>query len=91
MAESTDPVHDQPGPRLTRAQRAQLLKWIASGITDYPAIKQLLIKHRFPVIQRQALDYYYRRYGRQQPSCPMCKRPFEPSPDSPAAQQTERN
>jgi len=72
-------VHDQPGPRLTRAQRVRLIGWIAAGVSDYTAIKQLLTKHGFPIIARQNLDYYRRKYGRQQPSCPTCKRPFEPA------------
>jgi hypothetical protein len=68
-----------PGPRLTRAQREKLLGWIASGVSDYPAIRQLLIKHRFPLIQRQALNYYRKRYGWRQPICPTCGRAFEPA------------
>jgi hypothetical protein len=71
-------VHDVPGPRLTRKQRETLIGWIAAGITDYTAIKQLLQKHRFPLIQRQNLDYYRRRYGSKEPRCPTCGRAFEP-------------
>jgi hypothetical protein len=72
-----DPVHDEPGPRLTRAQRDTLLGWIAAGISDYTAIRQLLIKHGFPVIQRQNLDYYRKRYGKR-PRCSACGREFPP-------------
>jgi hypothetical protein len=70
-------VHDEPGPRLTTAQREKLLGWIAAGITDYTAIKQLLIKHGFPIIARQNLDYYRRKYGKT-PRCAACGRAFEP-------------
>lgn len=70
-------VHDRRGARLTQAQREVLLGWVAAGITDYRAIKKLLIKHGFPIIQRQNLDYYRRRYGRS-PRCAACGREFPP-------------
>jgi hypothetical protein len=82
-------VHDTPGPRLTRAQRQTLLGWIASGITDYPAIKKLLRQHGFPLIQRQNLDYYRKRYGSKEPSCPRCGRPFTAAETGGAAVITE--
>lgn len=76
-------ICDKPGARLTQAQREVLLGWIAAGITDYRAIKQLLKKHNFPIIQRQNLDYYRKQYGRP-PRCQSCGRvfaPVEPNPD----------
>jgi hypothetical protein len=70
-------VHDTPVPRLTRAQRERLVGWLASGISDYTTIKQLLIKHGFPVFRRQNLDYYRQKYGRR-PRCSACGREFPP-------------
>jgi hypothetical protein len=70
-------VHDEPGPRLTLAQREVLLGWIAAGITDYREIKQLLIKHGFPVIQRSNVHYYRKTYGKT-PRCSACGRAFPP-------------
>ncbi len=78
-------VHDVSGPRLTQKQKETLIGWIAAGITDYPAIRQLLKKHRFPIIQRQNLVYYRKRYGSKEPRCPACGRRFEPAPDIQAA------
>jgi len=72
-----DKRHDTTGPRLTQAQREVLLGWLAAGIRDYAAIRQLLKKHGFPLIGRSNLDYYRRRYSKSL-RCSACGRAFPP-------------
>lgn len=79
-------VHDEPGGRLTQAQKEKLLGWIAAGITDYRAIRALLVKHGLPIIQRQNLDYYRKRYGRQT-RCPTCGHSFAATTGKPTAKE----
>ncbi len=67
-----------PAWLLTQAQRDQVVGWLTAGISDYPAIKQLLIKHGIPVFSRQNLDYLRRKYGKNNPRCAACGRAFEP-------------
>jgi hypothetical protein len=61
----------QTGPKLTEHQRDVLVGWLKSGITDYTAIRQLLIEHGFPVVRRQAVHWYIKRYGLKSTS-PLC-------------------
>jgi hypothetical protein len=63
--------------KLSKAQRAQLIGWMAAGITGYGEIKRLLIQHGFPVINRQAVNYYRQTYGAR-PRCSKCGREFPP-------------
>jgi len=58
-------------PKLSREQRATLLRWIASGFDDFTALRPLMSKAGFPEINRQAVHYYTRRFAKQ-PPCPTC-------------------
>ena len=44
--------------KLSKEQRAQVFEWFNQGITSYRTIRLLLIEHRFPLVNRQAIHYY---------------------------------
>jgi hypothetical protein len=58
------------GRKLTNEQREQVKRWVIEG-HDYVYVKQRLIKLGWPLINRQAVHFYKKRYGSQQ-KCPTC-------------------
>jgi hypothetical protein len=69
------------GPKLTRQQREPLKRWVAEG-HDYTYIKQRLVELGWPLVCRQAVHFYKKRYG-QQPTCPTCGQVVTPSAETP--------
>jgi DNA repair exonuclease SbcCD ATPase subunit len=59
------------GPKLNKEQREQIKRWVAEGHDDYLYIKQRLIELGWPMIRRQAVHFYKKRYSSQQ-KCPKC-------------------
>jgi hypothetical protein len=57
-------------PRLNKAQRAQVLQWLAGGHGSV-YIRQQLAARGWPLINRRAINYYRQRYAQRTP-CPTC-------------------
>jgi hypothetical protein len=72
------------GRKLTKEQRDQVRQWVIEG-HDYVYVKQRLIELGWPMVCRQNINFYKKRYGSQQ-KCPTCGQivPQPPSKPQPA-------